>query len=133
MLPYSLWLKTSLGTRYKIASIFGFNRKRPTHVSNNEIVDDGFDLKDIEENLSVVNLQKYLNVEGTDIVRLFDMAVDKMEGRVQIKESASEAMAMSDSSEPNFERLAVSLNPIIKKKRGRPLGYSPKKHGEITK
>lgn len=122
MIPYSLWLNTSVGTRHKLAEIFGFKKVRTTHVSNNEVIDDGFELKDIEGAMTVPNLQGYLGVNGTDIILLFKMAVDKAEGKVQMNEV-----------EPAVDLMQLPVLPETRRKPGRPKGYSPKRKNEQAK
>jgi hypothetical protein len=80
-IPYSKWTELSLGTRTKIAETLGIPKVRSTHVSDNRVVDDGYNIKDIENVLSVSSLQTYFNSTETDVFKLYQMLVDKMEGR----------------------------------------------------
>lgn len=84
LLPYSKWLETSLGTRIKIAQQFGISKHRSTHVSNNVVIDDGYNIADVERVLDVNNLQTFLNSTETDIILLYSHLVDVMEGKVAI-------------------------------------------------
>lgn len=61
--------------------MFGIKKVRSTHVANNEVVDDGFNVKDIEANLTVEALQTFLKNPGTDLDQLFTLLVDTLEGR----------------------------------------------------
>lgn len=79
---YSKWMDTSLTTRHKIAEIFGFKKKRSTHVSNNRVVDDGFDVKEMEEAMTIHKLQDFLNNPETDLNKLFQLLVDVLEGKM---------------------------------------------------
>lgn len=79
---YSRWREVQLSTRHKIAEIFGFKKVRSTHVVNNEISDDGFNVKDIEEALALDKLQNFLNNPSTDINYLFNLTVDTLEGKM---------------------------------------------------
>lgn len=80
-ISYSRWIDLSGETRVKIADALGIPKMRSTHVSDNKVVDDGYNLKDIENALSVPSLQTYLGSTETDVFKLFQMIVDKMEGR----------------------------------------------------
>lgn len=81
MILFSQWRNLPLSTRIKIAEQFGFKKVRSTHVANNEIVDDGFNIKDIEASLEVYHLQNYLDTAETDMGILWGWMVDKIEGR----------------------------------------------------
>lgn len=85
LLPYSKWSETSLGTRNLIAQIFGIPKIRSTHVVDNKVMDDGYNIKQVEEVVSVSNIKNYLDNRAldaeTDIVKLFNYLVDKVEGR----------------------------------------------------
>lgn len=71
-----------MATRSKIAEAFGFIKVRPTHVVNNEIADDGFNVKDIEAAITVEKLQHFLQSLESDLDKLFDLLVDTLEGRM---------------------------------------------------
>ncbi len=82
MILYSQWLSLPITTRQKIAHEFGIKKTGPTHVNNNMVQSDGYELKDIESKLIVNNLQTYLLSDESDISKLWTMMVDKIEGRV---------------------------------------------------
>lgn len=84
MFLYSKWMEIGLGTKHKMADIFGFKKVRPTHVSNNAVVDDGYNIKDIEEALTIHRLQDWLNSPETDLARLLQLTVDTLEGKMPI-------------------------------------------------
>lgn len=75
MILYSKWLDLPINTRHEIARIFGIPKKNPTHVQDNIIVSDGYDVRDVEKALSIANLKDYL---GRDDVHSFDMLFDTM-------------------------------------------------------
>lgn len=81
MFLYSHWQNLSLPTRAKIASEFGIVKKGPTEVFANTIKSDGYFIKDIEEALTLNNLQNYLGTSETDHDVLWNYLVDKVEGR----------------------------------------------------
>lgn len=81
MFSYSKWLETPLHVRAKIAEQFGVPKIRSTHVSNNVVVDDGYNVKDIERVVSVENLQEFLSTNESDLEVLFQRLIDKMEGK----------------------------------------------------
>ncbi len=90
MIPYSLWLAVPLSTRARIAHQFGIAKVRSTHVSNNQVVDDGYDVHTIEHVLSLEVMQGFLNSKEKDVMVLFKNLVDVMEGKVTITESTPE-------------------------------------------
>lgn len=82
MIPYTRWTGIPLSTRIKIAEQFNIPKVRSTHVSNDYVQDDGYNVKDMETALSVPNMQAYLNSTETDLMILFQQMVDKVEGKV---------------------------------------------------
>lgn len=79
MIFYSQWLNLPINTRHKIASEFGVAKKLPTHVQDNVIVSDGYNVKDVESALSIGALQHYLNVDSEDINILWNELVFRIE------------------------------------------------------
>ncbi len=77
-MSYTKWLQTPLPTRMQIANLLGIKKLRPTHVANNEVVDDGYNFKDIESNLTVEKLQELTKSSLTDLGDLFDLLVDQI-------------------------------------------------------
>lgn len=105
MFLYSAWANLSLVTRNKIASEFGIVKKGPTEVFANTIKSDGYLLKDIEDTLTLHNLQNYLGTTETDHTVLWNYLVDKIEGKnIQLVDIP----------------VKVIKEEIIKKKPGRP-------------
>ena len=92
---YSHWLDLPLATRHKIAAAFGIKKLRSTHVVNDYVQDDGFDIKEIELTLNVENMQKYLETSQMDITVLWGQLVDKIEGREIPKEEVKKDPANS--------------------------------------
>lgn len=84
LLPFSIWMKTPLGTRIKIAQEFGITKHRATHVADNQVIDDGYNMVEIEKALSVEKLQNFLHSSELEITILFQNLVDVMEGKVAI-------------------------------------------------
>lgn len=112
MILYHSWTLLPMSLRIKIAEQFGIKKLGSTEVVGNEVKSDGFKLKDIEDGLSVENLQKYLETIETDHIKLWNDMLDKMEGKtlvvvdnfVVLKPIATEAPPKTNE----------------KKKRGRP-------------
>ena len=50
-------------------------KARPTHVADNKVIDDGYNVLDLESFLTVETLQKVLNTTETDIDILWDMLI----------------------------------------------------------
>lgn len=78
---YSHWLELSLATRNKIAGEFGIIKKHSTEVFNNQIKSDGYELKDIESNLTPERIREYLKTTEQNATVLWNYLIDKMEGR----------------------------------------------------
>jgi len=74
-------MDTPLNVRTKITEQFGVPKIRSVHVANNVVVDDGYNVKDIERIISVENLQEFLGTNESNLEVLFQRLVDKMEGK----------------------------------------------------
>jgi hypothetical protein len=118
---YSVWLSTAINTRHKIAAIFKIPKTGATHVVDNRIDNDGYNVKDIEEKLNKEALQKYLVTDEQDMAKLFSMLVDCVENPI-IKYP-------TEFSDTKLEPLPNPVIPVevvpiieahIKKKLGRP-------------
>lgn len=107
MLLYHVWMQVPISTRHKIAEAFGFKKVRSTHVSNNEIVDDGFVIKDIEEALTVEKMQSYTGSTETDMNILFGLTVDKAEGKLP------EIFVVDQPKTLDPEKEQIIPNPVI--------------------
>jgi hypothetical protein len=64
-----------LTKRADIARRFGIAKVRATHVSNNQVIDDGYNIKDIENATSVEQLQVKLNTNESDHDALWAMMI----------------------------------------------------------
>jgi hypothetical protein len=83
MFLYSSWLDLALSTRAKIAQIFNIVKKGATHVQDNEVVSDGYNVKDIESALTREAMQKYLNSQEQDMDKLFKALVINIENPIK--------------------------------------------------
>lgn len=89
MILYSRWVSLSLATRNKIAQEFNIQKKGATEVASNVIKSDGYLIEDIEGALTLEVLQLYLGaMEVNDLATLWEMLVDRIEGRVKEAEPA---------------------------------------------
>lgn len=80
MFLYSKWLSLPINTRHKIASEFGIPKKTPTHVQDNIIISDGYNIKDVEAALSSENLNRYLGgIDESNLETLWDLFIEKIE------------------------------------------------------
>lgn len=75
MLLYSKWLELPLVKRAEIAQRFGIAKVRATHVANNQVVDDGYNIKDIENATTTEQLQIKLNTTESNHEALWEMMV----------------------------------------------------------
>jgi hypothetical protein len=91
MFQYSHWMKLPIITRYKIAEAFGIEKKKSTHVANDQIVDDGFYIQDVESALTVESMRTFTGIESDNIEILWQAMVDKIEGKeVEVPEPVQE-------------------------------------------
>lgn len=81
MILYSRWCALHLATRIKIAEAFGIVKKGSTEVHSNTIKSDGYVIKDIEDALTLEAMQKYLHCQNDDVGFVFNLLIDKFEGR----------------------------------------------------
>lgn len=75
---YSKWLQTPLPIRVQIASKFNIEKKGATEVFNNEIIKDGYLIKDIENAITTSSLQDFLDTEEADAFVLWNMLISKI-------------------------------------------------------
>lgn len=84
MILYGSWIAQPLTLRHKIAAQFNIKKTGPTEVVANEVTRDGYNLKDIESALTIEALQAYLSSTETDHVKLWNMTLDKIEGKTPV-------------------------------------------------
>ncbi len=82
MILYSRWLSLPLHVRGKIAADFDIPKLRSTHVINNEVADDGYDINMIENALTKEAMQRFIPSQEEDLNVLFNLLVDKAEGKL---------------------------------------------------
>jgi hypothetical protein len=126
---YYLWHGVSLNTRHAIAKVFNIPKRGSTEVVDNQIKSDGYVIAEIDSILTVDALQKYIGTQETDIVKLWNWMVDKVEGREltglnidttispQNFDVVSEALK---DREPKSPAHLIVPTDKIKGKRGRP-------------
>lgn len=110
---YTHWLETPLHVRAQIAKEFNISKIRSTHVANNIVVDDGYNIKDIEGVISVDNLQTHLNSKETDLVKLFSLLVDKINGVVPVLDTLPQEEA--DQFKEEFKERQTNKKNNVKK------------------
>ncbi len=85
MFLYSKWLELPLSTREQIAQKFGIARIRSIHVSDNRVVDDGYNPKDIDICVNIEAIQHFINSTESDYNILWSLFIDIIEGRAEVK------------------------------------------------
>lgn len=108
---YSRWLELSLATRQVIAREFGIAKSGPTHVQDNRIVSDGFDIKTVESALEAHEAD-------------WDNIVARAEGRfIEVK---------TEELPPEIKPVAAAIEAMIepKKKQTRAATKPKKGHGK---
>lgn len=106
MLLYGSWISLPISIRHKIASEFNITKKGSTHVQDNEIISDGYNIKDIESTLTLDNLQKYVNTDEKHMDILWVMLISK------IKSLLNPIEVIINTSEP--EKQIIPLETITK-------------------
>lgn len=122
MLMYSAWTRLPITTRQKIATDFGIGKVRPTHVANDRILDDGYDIGQLERALEVPNLQIFLATEESDHQMLWNQLIDRAEGREKVMPQLTQEEANQFSKEfeertgkPDPTKALEEIKPIKKK------------------
>ncbi len=86
MFPYLLWLELPINIRHEIARRFGVPKKKSVHVANNQVVDDGYYLKDLSDGLTLKSLQEDLHSDIPDYATLWEALVSQVTGKpIEIK------------------------------------------------
>lgn len=86
---YSHWRSLPLSLRIQIATKFGIAKVGSTHVVDNRIESDGYNIEDVERALNVDAVQSFTGSESTDFQVLWDALLTKIEGRVPPEEVAA--------------------------------------------
>lgn len=81
MFLYSKWLSLDLPTRMKVAEIFGIVKRGSTHVVDNRIQSDGYNVEEVEAALTPEALRKYMMSNEKDAEVLWDAFIARIEGR----------------------------------------------------
>ncbi len=103
---YSNWVALPLGTRQRIAELFGIKKKRSIHVSNNLVLDDGYEIKDIDDALTVGAIQSLLDTKEEGI-SLWNRLIFVAEGGVITKPDTpviSEVVVEELTPKPNAKK-----------------------------
>lgn len=126
MFLYTSWRNTPINTRIKIAESFGLIKKKSTHVSDNKVIDDGYLIEDVESVINIDRLQQYTGSDSTDMVILWDLMIDKVEGKVVIQAEpivVENVIELVESTvEPvsqEFEIVSVGVNEKPVKKQSK--------------
>ncbi len=82
MLIYPKWVQLPLSTRQAIATQFGVAKVRSIHVSDNQVVDDGFNIEALDAALTDAKIEEFLGVESTDSLVLWDLLIARFENPV---------------------------------------------------
>ena len=74
--------------RQKFASDFGVIKKGSTHVFDNRIESDGYDIAEIEEVFTIEKLRNYLKTKSSDPDKLINMLIERVNNPAMVVESA---------------------------------------------
>lgn len=110
MFMYSHWLALPLPERQKLATLFGIAKTGPTHVQDNRVVADGFSVADVERQITVEALQKFLRTDEKDHTILWQTLLNQIRGVVS-----------PPIVEEKKEEVPLTVEEVVApKKRGRP-------------
>lgn len=87
MFSYSKWLELPITTRIAIATKFGIAKVGPTHVVNDKVVQDGYDLRTLESVFSPEKMREVTGLDESDPSAVFDVFVVKALEEPKIIES----------------------------------------------
>ena len=85
---YSKWRMLPIHVRQKFASDFGVIKKGSTHVFDNRIESDGYDIAEIEEVFTIEKLQNYLKTKSSDPDKLVNMLIERVNNPMVVIEPA---------------------------------------------
>lgn len=104
---YSRWLQLPLTTRNTIAKEFGIARTSPTHVQDNRVVSDGYDIHTIESALEAHEAD-------------WEAIVAKAEGRsfVEVK---------TEELPPEIQPVAAAIEAMVEPKKTTRAKTAPRK------
>ncbi len=97
MFLYSHWMGLSLPTRALIAHHFGIAKTGPTHVQDNVVISDGYRIIDVENALSIENIQNFTGSTSKDMQELWATLINKVNG-------VQEAPVISEPEAPKVEK-----------------------------
>lgn len=125
LFSYQLWLKESIVNRHKIAHLFDIKKVRPTHVADNRIVDDGYDLNHLTEALSLERLRDKYHIIGTDYDFMWSVLIADVEGRPipVLEEGAFKTVLLEDIVKSDEQKALEKLKIIEEENR---IIYDPK-------
>lgn len=84
MIQYSKWMDLPLYIKSKLAEQFKLERIRPIHVANNTVIDDGFNLKDVEQVFTIESLQMFLETKEKEVDVLLEILKNWADGTYTI-------------------------------------------------
>lgn len=110
MFSYSIWLRTPIEQRQKIAAAFGIQKKKSTHVADNHIIDDGYYIQDVESALTCDSIKAYLVTDESEPAVLWNMLIEKIEGREPVV--VEEPVVITATPEP-VPIVVTASEPVI--------------------
>lgn len=113
--PYSRWLSTPLSVRVQIAHKFGIEKKGNIEVFNNEVIKDGYLIKDIEDAITLSALQKFLGTVETDPHVLWGYLVEKINNPEINKISAVVSPEEVTRMNKEYEERTGKIAPVEEK------------------
>ena len=77
-LSYSIWLKTNIATRYKVADLLGIKPRVTRHVVDGRVISDGFSPDDLAA-ITKEKMQELTGNKSSDFYVLFEELVKQVE------------------------------------------------------
>lgn len=88
MFLYSQWCELPLTTRIKIADKFGIQKTGSTHVQDNVVVSDGYNMKEVEKYMSQESITSFIGCDFGNIDQNWTAFLEKIEkGDVSVEDS----------------------------------------------
>lgn len=108
---YGNWMRLPIITRLKLAEQFGITKTGSVHVIDHTIQSDGYPIESVEKALNLTAIKTYLETEENDMSVLWDMLIDKIEGKTPL--AKAEEKIIADLNKAPEEKPVPVVAPII--------------------
>lgn len=138
MILYHQWIQLPLPVRIKLATHFGVSKTGSTHVQDNRVVSDGYDIAAIERALNMDAVQQFTESDSNDWQILWTLMIDKITGNpiVRVAEIEVKPADVAAASGGNAVIIPPANPPAITVKQSTPPAakkVAPTKRGRPAK